>query len=73
MENVNVKTEDLRRLMKDVAQIKEMLMVEKEGREMEEIELTNWAKKELEEARKRPEKEYVLLEDIKKRILSKSL
>ena len=71
MENVNVKTEDLRRLMKDVAQIKEMLMVEKEGREMEEIELTNWAKTELEEARKRPEKEYVLLEDIKKRILSK--
>jgi len=71
MENVNVKTEDLRRLMKDGAQIKEMLMVEKEVREMEEIELTNWAKTELEEARKRPEKEYVLLEDIKKRILSK--
>ena len=71
MENEILKTEDLKRLMRDVTQIKEMLIAEKEEREMEEIELTNWAKKELEEARKRPEKEYVLLEDIKKRILSK--
>ena len=39
--------------MKDVAQIKEILIAEKEEREIEEIELTDWAKKELEESRKR--------------------
>ena len=66
MENVNVSAEDLKKLIRDVAQIKEMLAEEKE-----EIELTNWAKEELEEARNRSEKEYVSLENVKKRILSK--
>ncbi len=56
MENVSVKAEDLKKLMKDVAQIKEILIAEKEKREMEEIELTDWAKNELEEARKRKAK-----------------
>ena len=71
MENVNVKSEDLRKLIRDVAQIKEILIAEKKEREMEEIELTDWAKSELEEARNRSEKEYVSLEDVKKRALSK--
>ena len=66
MENVNVSAEDLKKLIRDVAQIKEMLAEEKG-----EIELTNWAKEELEEARNRSEKEYVSLENVKKRILSK--
>ena len=56
MENVNIKTEDLKKLIRDVTQIKEMLIEEKEKREMEEIELTDWAKNELEEARKRKTK-----------------
>ncbi len=56
MENVNVKAEDLKKLMRDVAQIKEMLIAEKKEKEMEEIELTDWAKNELEEARKRKTK-----------------
>ena len=56
MENVNVKAEDLRKLMRDVTQIKEMLIAEKEEREMKEVELTEWAKNELEEARKRKTK-----------------
>ena len=68
MENVNVSIEDLKKLIRDVAQIKEMLAEEKEERE---IELTDWAKSELEEARNRSEKEYVSLEDVKKRVLSK--
>ena len=68
MENINVKAEDLKKLMRDVAQIKEMLVTEKEERE---IELTEWAKNELKDARNRSEKEYVALEDVKKRILSK--
>ena len=56
MENVNLKAEDLKKLMRDVAQIKEMLIAEKKEKEMEEIELTDWAKNELEEARKRKTK-----------------
>jgi hypothetical protein len=56
MENVNVNAEDLRKLMRDVTQIKEMLIAEKEEREMEEIELTDWAENELKEARKRKAK-----------------
>ena len=56
MENVNVKADDLRKLMRDVTQIKEMLIAEKEEREMEEVELTDWAKNELEEARERKTK-----------------
>ena len=68
MENVNVGVEDLKKLIRDVAQIKEMLA---EEREIKEIELTDWAKSELEEARNRSEKEYVSLENVKKRIFSK--
>ena len=68
MENINVSAEDLKKLIRDVAQIKEMLAEEKEERE---IELTDWAKSELEEARNRSEKEYVSLENVKKRIFSK--
>jgi len=71
MENVSIKPEDLKKLIRDIAQIKEMLIAEREEKEMEEIELTDWAKKELEEARNRPEKEYVSLEDVKKKVLSK--
>lgn len=55
--------EDIKKLMIDVALIKETLL--------NEAELTDWAKEELEEARNRPEKEYVSLGDVKKRILSK--
>ena len=69
MENVNVKAEDLKKLIKDVNQIKEMLMAEREKREMEELELTDWAKKELEMARKRPNK--ISHEEVKRRILQK--
>lgn len=71
MESVSIRTEDLRRLIKDVAEIKEILIAEKEEKEIKEVELTDWAKNELKEARKRPESEYVSLDDIKKRILSK--
>lgn len=73
MEYVNVKSEDLKKLIEDVAQIKEIIMSQLEEKEMEEIELTDWAKKELEEARNRPEKEYISLDDLKNKILSKKL
>lgn len=48
--------EDLKKLVRDVAQIKEMLIEEKEERELEEVELTDWAKNELKEARSRKTK-----------------
>jgi len=56
MENINLKADDFNKLMKEIAQIKEMLIAQKEEREIEEIELTDWAKNELEEARKRKTK-----------------
>jgi len=67
MESINVKAEDLKKLMKDVEQIKEMLLAERE----EEVELTDWAKEQLEIARNTPRSEYVSHENVKKRILSK--
>ena len=69
METINVKAEDLKKLIRDVAQIKEMLIAEKEENEIGEIELTDWAKKELEEARKR--KKTVSHEEVRKMILAK--
>jgi len=56
MENVNIKADDLKKLIRDVAQIKEILIAEKEERDTVEIELTDWAKNELGEARKRKKK-----------------
>ena len=69
MENINIKAEDLRKLMIDVSQIKEMLLAEREKKEMEEIELTNWAENELREARARKNK--ILHENAKKILFSK--
>ena len=60
--NIN---EKLAQLARDITIIKKMLLEQKEEH------LTDWAKEELEAARKRPEKEYVSLEDVKKRALSK--
>jgi len=56
MENINVRVEDLKKLMRDVSQIKKILLSEREEKEMKEIELTDWAKNELEEARKKKTK-----------------
>lgn len=53
MENINIRSEDLKKLIQDVTQIKEMLIAEKEAKGMEEIELTAWAENELKEARNR--------------------
>ncbi len=63
--------EKLAKLARDVEQIKQMLLAEREEKETEEIELTDWAKAELKRARETPERDYVSLEDVKKRILSK--
>jgi len=63
METASIKPEDFKKLMRDVELIKRMLMEEKE--------LTGWAENELEEARKRPEEEYVSLEEVKRKILAK--
>lgn len=71
METISVKTEDLKKLIGDVAQIKEMLIARQEEKEMEEIELTEWAEQELKKARETPEEKYISHEEAKRRILAK--
>jgi hypothetical protein len=55
--------EDIKKLMIDVALIKNAFL--------EEGELTDWVKEELEEARKIPESECISQEEVKKMILQK--
>jgi len=66
MESTNIRTEDLRKLMDDIAQIKEMLTTKEE---MEETELTDWAKEELAKARRSQDK--ISHKKVKEMILSK--
>lgn len=71
MENVNVDAGDLKRLIIEVNQIKKMLLAEKEKREIEEIELTDWAKNELKRARETSEEKYIPHNEVKRIILAK--
>jgi predicted DNA-binding protein len=64
--NIN---EKLAKLAKDIKQIKQMLIAQQEEKEMEEIELTDWAKDELDKARKRKTK--ISHEEVRKMILAK--
>ena len=57
---------DILKMQKDIELIKEILLDEAGERE-----LTDWAKNELEEARKTPKEEYISHEEVKKRILAK--
>ena len=61
--------EKLTKLLRDVELIKQILLAEKE--ETGEVELTDWAKEQLEKARKTPRSEYISHEEVKKRILKK--
>jgi len=62
--------QDLTKLRRDIEIIKNLLV--SQGKiEDDEGELTDWAKNELDEARRTPESEYVSLEQVKKRILKK--
>lgn len=61
--------EDILKIRRDMEIIKKMLMSKME--EDSEGELTDWAKEELDKARKTPESQYVSLENVKKRILKK--
>ena len=73
METTNTETpnpEYLKKLIEDVALIKEILFFNKNIKDPEG-EISNWAKKELKEARETPEEEYVSLEEVKKRILNR--
>lgn len=63
MELKDISREELKQLIRDVALIKNILI--------SEGELTDWAKKELEEARKIPDSENTSLEDIEQRILAR--
>jgi|AntAceMinimDraft_17_1070374.scaffolds.fasta_scaffold118511_2 hypothetical protein len=67
MKNLQINQEILNRLN----EIKIEIDFIKEKMPVEEIELTDWAKNELAEARKIPLSECVSLEDVEKRILEK--
>ncbi len=71
MEAVKVNAGDLKKLIKEVEQIREMLIAEREQRKMEEAELTEWAENELKTARETPEGEYISHEEVKKKVLAK--
>lgn len=68
MENIN--SEELKQLIKDVALLKEILL-SSVHREDSEGELSDWAKAELEVARKTPISQYISHEEVKKRIFHK--
>ncbi len=70
METINrIHPRDVKRLMEDVALIKRILSINKERDP--EGELSNWAKKEINKARKEPLSKYTSHEEIRKRIFSK--
>lgn len=58
-----ISVEELKQLIRDVALIKNILL--------SEGELTDWAKNELEKARKRPNSEKITHEEVKRRILAR--
>ncbi len=62
--------QDLTKLRRDMEIIKRLLISQRKI-EHDGGELTDWAKNELEEARKTPELKYVSLEEVKKRISKK--
>jgi cell division protein FtsX len=68
MEIKSIGSQEIRKLMEDVALIKKVLFIKKED---PEGELTEWAKKQLEIARKTPSSQYISHEEVKKRIFSK--
>ena len=68
VETINVSADDLRKLIQDVAMIKEVLMCHRPYPDPEG-ELSDWAKKELKEARNTPEEECISMEDIEKEFL----
>ena len=61
----DIDEKELRQLIEDVALLKEILL-SSVHREDPEGELSDWAKKELEKARKTPVSEFIPLENLKK-------
>ncbi|MBI9077683.1 MAG: hypothetical protein JEZ02_19940 [Desulfatibacillum sp.] len=61
--------DDIKKLMQDVALIKDILLSGKISDD--EGELSDWAVKELREARKRPDSKMLSAEEVKQMILAK--
>ncbi len=66
----DIKHEDLRRLIEDVAMIKDMLLLNSDM-EDPEGELTDWAKEQLRIARATPRSQYISHEEVKKQTLAR--
>lgn len=67
-ETINVNSNQFKQLVTDVEMIKSILFCHKPYPDPEG-ELSDWAKKELEEARATPQDEYISLEEIEKEFL----
>lgn len=67
---MNIDVNDFKRLVHDVEMIKSILLCHKPGPDPDG-ELSDWAKRELEEARKIPDSENITLEEMEQRILAK--
>ena len=66
----DIKHEDIRRLIEDVAMIKDVLLLNSDL-EDPEGELTDWAKEQLRIARATPLSEYLSIEEVEQRIQSR--
>lgn len=66
----DIKHEDIRRLIEDVAMIKDVLLLNSDLKDPEG-ELTDWAKEQLRVARATPLSEYLSLEKVEQRIQSR--
>jgi len=63
-----INSEELKQLIQDVTLLKEILL-SSFHKEDPEGELSDWAKKELAQARKTPKEEYISMEEIEKEFL----
>ena len=70
METKNVKEEDIKQLIQDVEMLKEILFYNKNLQDPEG-ELSDWAKKQLKDARERNHSEKISHEEVKRRIIAK--
>lgn len=65
---MNVDANDVKKLVRDVEMIKAILLSHKSYPDPEG-ELSDWAKRELAEARATPKKDYISMEEIEKEFL----
>lgn len=69
-QTINVRSQDFQKMMADIEMIKAILLSHKSYPDPEG-ELSDWAKKELEETRATPGEEYIGMEEIEQSLLKR--